>query len=214
MNKEKIATQGRALGRSIRNVAVWSAMILGGIYILLLLIRFPFWFEHQKTVDVVARIHTTKLSYDDVMGAHLPPDPGSQTDRTLQGVDANHNGIRDDVEREIFQTYPNSARIRLPLLQYALSLQLQIMLPLVNTDTVTATVADTHSRANRCLWTLSSRSDMQTFSADIEHYKNFVTTLQLNTAQRKKYVDDLYEYLRSYQASNAGCDIIPSTLPN
>ncbi|MFY9463152.1 MAG: hypothetical protein WAP52_03130 [Candidatus Sungiibacteriota bacterium] len=83
---------------------------------------FVLW-DKQKTDEQVAKIHATKLSLDDVMGKNLPPDPGVEADKTLQGIDASRNGIRDDVELAIFKLHPDSARIRAVLLQYALALQ-------------------------------------------------------------------------------------------
>lgn len=168
----------------------------------------------EMTDTQVAKIHATKLTLDDVMGKNLPPAP-SNPDATIAGVDANKNGIRDDVELAIFKEYPNSAKTRLPLLQYALVLQTQMTLPVVNKGTVTATVEDNESRANICLWTLSSRSNMNKFLADMDKYEEFVKSLQLNTEQRKKYLHDLFVgNLGSYSASNEGCDLDLATLPN
>ena len=47
----------------------------------------------------------------------LPADPGSAGDETLEGVDANDNGIRDDIERWIGLTYRDSEKTRLALTQ-------------------------------------------------------------------------------------------------
>ena len=48
---------------------------------------------------------------------NLPPDPGPAGDATLEGVDSNGNGIRDDIERWIYLTYPNSEKLRRALIQ-------------------------------------------------------------------------------------------------
>ena len=69
---------------------------------------------------------------------------------------------------------------------------------------MTATVEDNESRANVCMWNLE----------DIEKSKEFVEKLQLNTEQRSNYLDNFYEYLRSFSSSNEACDIDLSTLPN
>jgi hypothetical protein len=47
----------------------------------------------------------------------LPPDPGEAGDATLEGVDVNSNGIRDDIERWIYLTYPESEKLRRALIQ-------------------------------------------------------------------------------------------------
>lgn len=168
----------------------------------------------QKTEEQIAKIHATKLTLDDVMGKNLPPDPGADADKTIQGIDANRNGIRDDVELAIFKEYPDSAKTRAVLLQYALALQMEMTLPIINKETVTATVEDSESRANVCLWSLSSRSDMKKFIADMDKYDNFVKSRQINTEQRDKYMDDFYKNLGSYSSSNEGCDIDSSILSN
>jgi hypothetical protein len=49
----------------------------------------------------------------------LPPDPGSVGADTLLGIDSDHDGIRDDVQRYIALTYPNSQRVQAALTQMA-----------------------------------------------------------------------------------------------
>ena len=186
-----------------------------GLFILAEIIRLPFRLNEQKTAAQVVKIHATKLQLDDVLGKNLPPDPGAQADKTVQGIDANHNGIRDDVELAIFASYPNSAKTRAVLLQYALVLQMQMTLPIVNKETVTATVEDNESRADVCLWSITSRSDMKKFMEETTKNENFVKQHQLNNEQRKKYLHDFFQgNLRSYSSSNEGCDLDLTTLPN
>ncbi len=193
----------------------WMGIVLVGLFIVAEVIRWPFRVREERTAELVQKIHATKLQLSDVMGDNLPPDPGAEADKTIAGIDANKNGIRDDVELAIFKEYPNSAKTRAVLLQYALTLQLQMTLPIVNKDTVTATVEDNESRADICLWNLSSRKDMKKFSADIDKYENFIKKLQLNTETRKNYLGNLFEgNLSSYSSSNDGCDLDLKTLPN
>ena len=193
----------------------WTGIVLVILFIVAEIIRWPFRVREERTAELVQKIHATKLQLSDVMGDNLPPDPGTEADKTIAGIDANKNGIRDDVELVIFKEYPNSAKTRAVLLQYALTLQLQMTLPITNKDTVTATVEDNESRADICLWNLSSRKDMKKFSADIDKYENFIKKLQLNTETRKNYLGNLFEgNLSSYSSSNDGCDLDLKTLPN
>ena len=63
----------------------------------------------QKAIDF---INSQKITPNDVMGKNLPPEPDPSAvalrawqklnDSTIAGIDANKNGIRDDVELEIF----------------------------------------------------------------------------------------------------------------
>ncbi len=192
-----------------------ALIVVAIIWFILVLIGAGRKWYFDKTDSQIARIHSTKLSIDDVMGKNLPPDPGIEADKTIEGIDANENGIRDDVELAIFKEYPNSAKIRMPLLQYALSLQLQMTLSTVNKETVTATVEDTDSRASNCIWTLSSREDLDKFTKETTVYETFVKNLQLNTEKRKVYLYNFYENnLESFGLSNNGCDINPAILLN
>ena len=199
--------------RKILKVFLWGVAIIFAAFIILVIARIPHVLEKDKTDAAVAKIHATKLTLDDVMGKNLSPDPGADADKTIQGVDANHNGIRDDVELAIFKEYPNSAKTRAVLLQYALALQLEAVQPIVNTEIVTAVIED-DERALSCIWSISSRSDMKKFLEETTLNENFVKLRQLNTEQRKKYQHDFYEYLGSHGIPHQSCDLNISTLPN
>lgn len=49
----------------------------------------------------------TSITYSETINGHtLPPDPDPKINNsTLLGIDSNNNGVRDDVERYILQTY-------------------------------------------------------------------------------------------------------------
>ena len=152
----------------------------------------------------------------DVMGTNLPPPPDpALAGATIEGIDANQNGIRDDVELAIFEKYPNSARIRAALLQYALALQTQMTLEVVNKKTFVATIEELESRAQNCMRSLLSKDDLEKFIEELNELRNFIENLQYNTKQRKEFIKKLYEEnLYTFSASNEGCDIDPSSLPN
>src|SRR5207245_6549121 len=57
----------------------------------------------------------------------LPPDPGAEGRATLAGIDADGDGVRDDVQRYIALTYPNSAKTRAALTQSALALEAEVL---------------------------------------------------------------------------------------
>ena len=50
---------------------------------------------------------------------NLPPDPGEEGKKTLFGIDADKDGLRDDVQRWIYFHYPEDPLIRNALIQYA-----------------------------------------------------------------------------------------------
>ena len=104
---------------------MWFFIVILVAFAILVIVRMFHFYNLKKTVAEVEKIHATKLTVDDVMGKSLPPDPGAEADKTVAGIDANKNGIRDDVELAIFKEYPNSAKTRAVLLQYALALQME-----------------------------------------------------------------------------------------
>ncbi len=53
------------------------------------------------------------------VGVNLPPDPGTAGDATIQGIDSNGNGVRDDIERAIVFAYPNKPQAYPVLFQMA-----------------------------------------------------------------------------------------------
>lgn len=76
--------------------------------------------ETANTVSVILRSNPGGFMVVQVWGEpqfNLPPDPGEAGDATLEGVDVNGNGIRDDIERWIYLTYPDSEKLRMALIQ-------------------------------------------------------------------------------------------------
>ncbi len=191
------------------------------LFIGLVIYRIPAVLEKKKTEEAVLRIHAQKITLDDVMGANLPPEPNQElNDSTIEGIDANQNGIRDDVELAIFKEYPDSAKTRAVLLQYAFVLQMQTNQSIINTNTVTEIITEL-SRADSCVADVlvprkspeSSRNnaDMEKIDAFIK----FIENKQLNTDTRKKADQDFYKNLRSYgESTNEICDVDILKLPN
>ena len=196
-----------------KKILKWTVIVLVGLFILAEIIRLPFRLREEKTVEQVAKIHATKLQLSDVMGENLPPDPGAEADKTVQGIDANTNGIRDDVELAIFKEYPNSAKTRAVLLQYALALQMQVIQPIINKDTVTEVVRE-QSRAFVCIGDIVSRENSRKFDEETNFLTDFIKQRQLNTEERKNSRNSFLEYISSYNSLERTCDIDYSTLPN
>lgn len=57
----------------------------------------------------------------------LPPDPGEAGKATLAGIDSDGDGVRDDIQRYIALTYPNSEKTRAALSQVAQSVQVELL---------------------------------------------------------------------------------------
>lgn len=202
-----------------RKILVRTLVVIFIIYVALVIVRaYHFWIVDKTNVQV-EKIHATKLTVDDVMGKNLPPDPGAEADKTVAGIDANQNGIRDDVELAIFKEYPNSAKTRAVLLQYALALQMGFTQPIINTETVTEVVRE-QDRAGSCVAdTLVPRKSPESDRSysEVERIFSFTDSVeekQINTEERKKVWSDFLKRVGSYSSMNNVCDIDYSVLPN
>lgn len=192
----------------LRNILVGILIAFTGLVI----VRIPHNINKQKTEEQVAKIHATKLTLDDVMGKNLPPDPGAEADKTIAGIDANKNGIRDDVELAIFKEYPDSAKTRAAYLQYAMALQIGLT-QVFNSETLVAMAQET-TRARGCLDDLGGVDEQMIVS--IEREDSF-EKLILNTDARKNKLEEMYEkYMVSHGdvEGKPECDIDPASLPN
>ena len=79
-----------------------------------------------NTIDVILKgkpggTLTVQVLADD--GVVLPPDPGEEGKLTLLGIDSDGDGVRDDIQRYIYFTYPDDEKLRLGLTYYAKEFQ-------------------------------------------------------------------------------------------
>ena len=196
----------------------WVFFILIILYILAVIARGFYRAQESKIAEQVEKIHNTKLTMDDVMGVNLPPPPGELADATVEGIDANNNGIRDDVELAVFKEYPNSAKTRAVLLQYALVLQMQMIQPILDTETVVASIQE-EDRAYIFIGEILVKDEndekiMGKYFKDADYLTEFVFNKQLDTEERKKYRTTFYDYIGSYSSLPHVCDIDYSKLSN
>ena len=208
--------------KRVREIFLSVVAIAFVVYAVVVVTDLPQKLNKGRTEEQVAKIHATKLTLDDVMGKNLPPDPGADADKTVQGIDANQNGIRDDVELAIFKEYPDSAKIRAALLQYAFMDQLETTQELVNSETVTA-IAEEGSRAGLCITEIVpsgsdlGEAELQKSFEMLDNFKEFVESRQFNTAARKEASKNFYKgKLRSFSTprDKSVCDIDLSSLLN
>lgn len=192
--------------RKIFKILMWAFLILFTVYVVLVAIRIPHVIKKQKTQDQIVRIHNTKLKIEDVEGKNLPPDPGVNADKTLQGVDANNNGIRDDVELAIFKQYPNSAKTRAVLLQYALTSQMIFTQPFVNEEIATEVIRE-QDRGFQCVGNIIPDRGSDVAYNKLTDFISFVEKKQFDTDQRVKAKDNFFDKVRSYSSLNNLCDI-------
>lgn len=194
-------------GNKFFRILKWILIIILGLYLILVIGRTFYFLSQDRTEAQIAVIHATRLTMDDVTGKFLPPDPGERADDTLEGVDMNENGIRDDVELAIFEKYPKSPKTRAALLQYALSLQMEFTQPFVNKGVV-GEVANKQDRAIFCVADSMPVGGESGVIMAMEKYTKPIYEKQLNTIKRKDEHKKFYSYLKSGRIDDStSCDI-------
>jgi hypothetical protein len=79
------------------------------------------YFRVAIAFPVIAPSSYSGRIFVDVDSVPLPPDPGEAGKQTLEGIDADRDGVRDDVQRYIAQLFPSDQASRGALTQYATS---------------------------------------------------------------------------------------------
>lgn len=188
----------------------WPFLVVVFLYAVLVGVRVFWLFDEEKTAEAVAAIHAQKITLADVMGEHLPPVPdATQNDATVGGIDANNNGVRDDVELAIFEKYPNSAKIRAAQLQYAMATQLMLT-KVYNTETWIA-AAEESSRGAACIGeTIPGR----VYSLYVQRTEE-IEKLVVNISLRQRAEDFAYKFTTSYGLPNEDlCNVPLDSLQN
>jgi len=109
-------------------------------------------------------------------GSGLPPDPGEAGMATLEGIDSDQDGIRDDIQRYIALTYPDSQKTRAALRQFTLAFQ-KATLESPDEESALINVESMH-RASECLWHIHSENSIK--------IKNALKAEWLNTMGRSR----------------------------
>lgn len=206
--------------------------VLGALGVLLVLFLIGSAINYdaaRRTPQAVERIHARTVTLEMVSGRNLPPMP-LEPDSTIAGVDANANGVRDDVELAIFAAHSNEPKVRAGQLQYALSMQ-SWLTDVFSEETLVAAIQE-EGRAFLCLsdsqpmqrgglpvdrlaheWTPEEVALGNRYSE--EHGKkveSLVTEVEewvLNTQARQERYDDGYRFMTSYSGSSKphDCDV-------
>jgi len=199
----KLLALAQRLWRALR----WPVIVLAILFAGLVIARIPAVTEQERTALVVAEIQSQRLTSEHVDGKHLPPPPDpSKADATVEGVDANMNGIRDDVELAIFEKYPNNLQLRAAELQYAMALQTYLT-KVFNTETWKA-AAIQKSRAYACISETYPRTNLETYLQVTKQRSDEVEMLVLNTDVRRHELKAVDEFTTSYSLpSETLCDV-------
>ncbi|MDD2399217.1 MAG: Ig-like domain-containing protein [Sulfurovum sp.] len=127
---------------------------------------------------------TEVIVYWEVNGHRLPPEPDKAlNDSTLLGIDSNNNGVRDDVERKIYEKYPK--KLHRALLMDGAGVYQQIM---IRPTEEARETQKSISRIIHCKVYLR-RIDIEIKSYDF-NFMDFLEDYTFNTKERaRKYLD-------------------------
>ena len=140
---------------------------------------------------------------------NLPPDPGAAGKLTLAGIDSDNDGVRDDVQRWIVVTYPNSQKTRAALVQ-EVKLDQQFLLNAVDPN-ISLNIAKQMMRSEACL-AYVQRQNFYDISRAFQ-------AAFLNTYIRSKTWLQADRHLsgtmfKGLADEKLGCDFNPDVMPN
>lgn len=208
------------LWRSVKVVLVLFLLL----FVAAVIWRMPVVAAQDRADKIFTKKNALHIEKADVDGSHLPSAPSAQVnDATVLGIDSNHNAIRDDVERSIFDALPIVAttstegiaafgdanfRFRAAQLQLAKSLEFSLR-EVDDSDTYTLLVQSIAS-AKRCMLREAVRAynidaAVATGSAALVRLEHLV----FNTDARLVKVADIERFQVPVATSTAQvCDII------
>jgi hypothetical protein len=113
--------------------------------------------DYDKAKETAAKLSFNAQTFNLQSAYNLPPDPGAEGKKTLEGIDANNNGVRDDVEIAIYNyaPRPDQERYRQALIQWAKAMQKEIMVSRSKPLELLLEVNREHARASECIKTVS-----------------------------------------------------------
>lgn len=120
---------------------------------------------------------------------------------TLSGVDANNDGVRDDIEKWIKKRWEKEPLKQKALLQYAKAAQKSVMVDLNNQEEIEK-IDELDTRAQNCLWSRFTSNDLHSENHPINIGKE-IDAYTTNTKER----------LTHYLAYNEKLDGTTSRLP-
>jgi len=105
-------------------------------------------------------------------GGNLPPDPGEAGKATLEGIDSDQDGVRDDIQRYIALTYPDSRKTRTALRQFTLDFH-KAILESPDKESALGNTEGIH-RASECIWYIHSEYSIKMTDLLMAEYLNTI----------------------------------------
>ncbi len=147
----------------------------------------------------------------------LPPDPGEAGKATLLGIDSDNDGVRDDIQRYIELTYPESAKTRAALRQNAKAMNAA----LESADDKRASINNSYKmdRAQECLYFIFREKEGSARPA--YNIRKKIDARILNTQERTLVYLDYDAQLGGevfsttpHELEYRSCEFDPDSLPN
>ena len=136
----------------------------------------------KSTASATALPVNTPGSVEILHGFIVPLDPGAAASATIVGVDTNRNGIRDEIDRHIAQTYGEKASEFVSAQALAKAGQLLLLTP---TDDVNAAIAAVYASANFGVCLTDKLQNDPTAAARIN---SDITERTFNTSARQQHL--------------------------
>ncbi len=193
-----------------RVVKVIKRVVIGAlvVYGLLVIVRTGQLLHADDTAKKVAAIHEIRLTLADVDGSKLPPEPNkAENDATVAGIDVNHNYVRDDVERWIFDHYTDQKE-RAVWMQWARA-EAMVMTHTESKETLKAALGE-EMRATGCEKIYYDLPNSAQNLALVDSAEKGLIGELINTPQRNAaYVGALKNISSFGDIDGAQCDIFP-----
>mgnify|MGYP000623838100 CR=1 FL=1 len=150
------------------------------LVILLFLIIGTFWFKVSSSSPRLKQIMNADKDF------HFPPgfpiDPGEAGKKTLEGIDSDRDGLRDDLQRWIYARFPNDPKKRAALKQLAIHYQKALLLKQNESDMEEDSKRG--SKAIACIYKVFAESD------DAYDEGKYMQIKAINTKERvEKYLE-------------------------
>ncbi|MBI2618346.1 hypothetical protein HYW58_02760 [Candidatus Kaiserbacteria bacterium] len=189
----------------------WILLILAVLFVGLVIYRIPFIAEQERTEEAITRIEAQVLTKEDVTGERLPPQPDQAlVNATVEGIDANKNGIRDDVELAIFERYSGdiNIKIRAAMLQYAIAQQ--VYLTDVSNSEIWIAAVKHRGRGIGCLVEVAFEeyTDIKDQIGKTDEWIMFVSDLIFNSDRRLEKKNEIDQFDTAYaDGGTETCDV-------
>ncbi len=141
---------------------------------------------------------TTPLPVDTFHGLVVSPDPGAAADATVAGVDTDQNGIRDEVDRYIAQTYGADTTKFVAAQALAKANQLLLITPTTDVNAATAVVY-ANADAGVCLVRKFQNDQVAAIRMN-----NDMVLQTFNTRDRQKQLQSMVSKVGQFTRSTEG----------